>query len=74
MAETNFTIGTRVLVRDKGFSGIVAYQGTTNFAPGVWIGLVLDEPKGKNDGSLQGKVYFKCPDKHGKKVFSFRSH
>ena len=45
--------------------GIVSYIGTTDFAPGKWIGLTLDEPKGKNDGSVQGRVYFECQDKHG---------
>lgn len=58
-------IGQRVVVRDKDVVGTVAYVGLTEFAPGKWIGLVLDEPKGKNDGSVQGKSYFNCPDRRG---------
>lgn len=25
----------------------------------------MDEPKGKNDGTVQGKTYFTCPENHG---------
>ena len=35
------------------------------FAPGKWIGVELSEEKGKNNGSVQGKAYFTCPDRHG---------
>ena len=27
--------------------------------------MVLDEPKGKNNGTVQGKSYFSCPDNYG---------
>lgn len=33
--------------------------------PGKWIGVVLDEAKGKNNGTVQGKTYFQSPEGHG---------
>lgn len=42
----------------KDAKGVIAYIGVTEFAPGSWIGLVLDEAKGKNNGTIQGTSYF----------------
>ena len=47
------------------FLGTVMYIGTTNFAKGTWIGVSLDQPKGKNDGTVKGHKYFECEAKHG---------
>lgn len=58
-------VGTRVEVIGKGVIGTVAYIGTTVFSSGKWIGVILDEAKGKNNGTVQGKTYFSCPDEHG---------
>jgi len=56
-------IGTSVLF--KGEVGVVRFVGEAQFAPGVWIGVELQEPNGKNDGSVNGEKYFDCADKHG---------
>lgn len=45
--------------------GIVRFCGTTSFAPGKWVGIELFESKGKNDGSIQGVVYFSCKPLYG---------
>ncbi|ORZ17985.1 CAP Gly-rich domain-containing protein, partial [Absidia repens] len=57
-------IGARVLVHGEN-SGIVRYLGTTHFQKGRWIGVELDDPKGKNTGLVQGKRYFDCKPQHG---------
>ncbi|XP_026329809.1 CAP-Gly domain-containing linker protein 1 isoform X6 [Hyposmocoma kahamanoa] len=63
----SFIIGERVWVGGTK-PGQIAYIGETQFAPGDWAGIVLDEPIGKNDGSVAGTRYFQCAEKRG--VFS----
>uniref|UniRef100_A0A7M4EFS4 Dynactin subunit 1 n=1 Tax=Crocodylus porosus TaxID=8502 RepID=A0A7M4EFS4_CROPO len=58
-------VGSRVEVIGKGYRGTVAYVGATLFATGKWVGVILDEAKGKNDGSVQGRKYFTCEENHG---------
>nr|XP_056711173.1 dynactin subunit 1 [Euleptes europaea] len=58
-------VGSRVEVIGKGYRGTVAYVGATLFASGKWVGVILDEAKGKNDGTVQGRKYFTCEENHG---------
>lgn len=60
----DFQIGERVWVNGNK-SGHVQFMGGTQFAPGQWAGIVLDEPIGKNDGSVAGVRYFQCEDGRG---------
>uniref|UniRef100_A0A8C0F6Y9 Dynactin subunit 1 n=1 Tax=Bubo bubo TaxID=30461 RepID=A0A8C0F6Y9_BUBBB len=63
--ETLTSVGSRVEVIGKGHRGTVAYVGATLFATGKWVGVILDEAKGKNDGTVQGRKYFTCEENHG---------
>lgn len=52
-------IGQKVEIRGKdGLRGEVAFVGTTEFAAGNWVGVILTEPKGKNNGTLKDVTYF----------------
>jgi len=71
-AATSFRLGQRVTIAGKG-AGTIGFVGKTEFADGKeiifsnfhidisigeWIGVVLDEPKGKNNGTVQKKGIF----------------
>ena len=58
-------VGHRVQITGKDSVGTVAFVGTTQFSTGKWIGVVLDDAVGKNNGVVQGKKYFSCPENHG---------
>lgn len=60
----DYQIGERVWVNGNK-PGHVQFMGGTQFAPGQWAGIVLDEPIGKNDGSVAGVRYFQCEDGRG---------
>ncbi|KAG8185744.1 hypothetical protein JTE90_000729 [Oedothorax gibbosus] len=57
-------VGQRVCISGVK-QGTLRYFGRTNFAQGHWCGIELDEPVGKNDGTVSGVVYFACRPNHG---------
>ncbi|KAM4589100.1 CAP-Gly domain-containing linker protein 3 isoform 1-T1 [Fundulus diaphanus] len=61
---TNVEVGDHVLVAGQKL-GIVRFYGKTDFAPGFWFGVELDQPTGKHDGSVFGVRYFNCLPKYG---------
>ncbi|XP_059051246.1 kinesin-like protein KIF13B isoform X2 [Achroia grisella] len=58
-------VGESVQLRLSSSTGVVAYLGPTHFATGTWVGVALDAPTGKNDGSVGGTRYFTCSARHG---------
>ncbi|EDS39730.1 150 kDa dynein-associated polypeptide [Culex quinquefasciatus] len=65
MSERLLKIGQRIEVSGKDVRGVIAYVGMTSFAVGKWVGVILDEPKGKNNGSIKGQTYFSCDENYG---------
>ena len=60
----NLMVGLEVWV-DGSKKGRIAYIGTVHFAKGELAGIHLDEPIGKNNGTVGGILYFQCEPKHG---------
>lgn len=71
--ETEFTVGDVVYVGPGTQRiGKIEFIGETQFASGVWIGVNLFSPCGKNDGCVDGVTYFTCSPLHG--IFSKRGN
>ncbi|KAF3912960.1 hypothetical protein ABW21_db0206811 [Orbilia brochopaga] len=67
--ERNIQVGARCIVGDDSMErrGQVAYVGQVDTIPqgGTWVGVRLDEPTGKNDGSIDGIKFFDAKRNHG---------
>lgn len=61
-SESN--IGMQVVLEDKR-TGIIRFIGPTDFKEGIWVGIELDIPLGRNDGQVLGHRYFSCKPGHG---------
>ena len=60
-------VGQEVWV-DGSKKGRIAYIGTVHFSKGEMAGIHLDEPIGKNNGTVGGILYFQTQPRHG--IFS----
>ena len=59
-------VGMRCSISPGDRRGCVGFVGPVEgLAAGWWVGVRLDEPLGKNSGSVGGKAYFEAEDKHG---------
>ncbi|OMJ73752.1 hypothetical protein SteCoe_27496 [Stentor coeruleus] len=62
----DISVGNRCRINPGDKRGTVRFVGKIQtLNPGYWIGIELDEPLGKNDGSHSGNKYFECTPKHG---------
>ena len=64
IAAMSLAVNQRVLVRGI-YPGTVRFIGPVEYAKGEFVGVELDEPKGKNDGEVKGRRYFSCAKNHG---------
>uniref|UniRef100_A0A0N5A7M3 CAP-Gly domain-containing protein n=1 Tax=Syphacia muris TaxID=451379 RepID=A0A0N5A7M3_9BILA len=67
-AAKNMKVGDHCIVRlqsKPSKSGTISFIGETKFKEGWWIGVIYDEPIGKNDGSVDGIRYFECNENCG---------
>ncbi|XP_053057038.1 CAP-Gly domain-containing linker protein 4 isoform X3 [Acinonyx jubatus] len=64
LASLGLKLGDRVVIAGQKV-GTLRFCGTTEFASGQWAGIELDEPEGKNNGSVGKIQYFKCAPKYG---------
>ena len=62
--QTKFEVGDRILV-DGLKEGIIGFLGETQFSKGIWAGVILDSPEGKNNGTLNDVKYFECEPNYG---------
>ncbi|XP_052092556.1 centrosome-associated protein 350-like isoform X2 [Mytilus californianus] len=65
----DYTVGDRVQVTGPNGTkkcGTLMFKGRVKFATGIWAGVELESPEGRNDGTYDdGQRYFTCRQNHG---------
>lgn len=64
----SFDVGVNVRIESLGYEGTLRYVGEIDGKAGVWAGVELKggfSGKGKNNGTVNGKQYFPCPENCG---------
>ncbi|CAI2201180.1 17680_t:CDS:2, partial [Funneliformis geosporum] len=55
----DISVGRRIILPTKNNApGAIQFLGETEFAKGIWVGIVLDNPVGKNNGVVANTKYF----------------
>ena len=57
--QVNFPIANRIT------SGTVRFIGPTKFSSGLWCGIELKKPEGRNNGTVKSVKYFSCKFNYG---------
>ncbi|KAG9306464.1 hypothetical protein G9A89_003574 [Geosiphon pyriformis] len=64
--DPDISVGRRVILPTKNNSpGTIQFLGETEFARGHWVGIALDNPVGKNNGTVANIQYFETSPNQG---------
>lgn len=58
-------ISDRIKINKGKLCVIIRYIGKVTNKEGLWVGLELEDPKGTNNGTVNGETYFVCKPNHG---------
>ncbi|CAG8509854.1 5193_t:CDS:2 [Cetraspora pellucida] len=64
--SADISVGRRIILPTKNNApGCIQFLGETDFAKGIWVGVALDNPVGKNNGIVASRKYFAAEPNHG---------
>ena len=64
LTSQSFKKGDSVSINNKYF-GKIQYIGPIENKDGIWVGIELNKPVGKNNGTYMGIKYFDCRPNYG---------
>ncbi|CAG8493751.1 18140_t:CDS:2, partial [Racocetra persica] len=63
--SADISVGRRIILPTKNNApGCIQFLGETDFAKGIWVGVELDNPVGKNNGIVASRKYFSAAPNH----------